>query len=279
MSVDNYIEKKYGAFSLKEDDWLISLFRILKNFGLCRGALRKTLIGEIIKRGHSVVDADIYGIKYRLFIAINTTDAKVLTSSKIYDKFELEFLSTAVHSMSSPSFSTFLDIGANTGYYSLNMAKFGFQRIFAVEPNPYTLGILDFNIKINSFCEKIKIIPFCIGSGEDIGLFFSEDLGSASVFAKNNNSGSVKVKTCTLLKIIEDQEIDRIDAMKIDIEGFEDRCLVPFFERAQPEIWPRRIVLEYCNSELWETDIVDKMLQIGYEINGKTRGNIFLSLK
>lgn len=279
MVVDSWNKSPYGTFYLKNDNFFIFIFKCIRSLGLCRGGMRKLLAKELIKKGYSVIDAEVYGIKHRLLVSLNATDEKILTSSKIYDKFELEFLSTALHSVRNASSSVFVDIGANTGYYSLNMAKIGFQKVFAVEPNPYTLGILNFNIKINSFCDKITPIPFCIGSGEDILLFFSGDLGSVSVFAKNNSSESVKVKTCSLLKIIEDQKIDRIDAMKIDIEGFEDRCLVPFFERAQPEIWPRRIVIEYCNSELWETDIVGKMLQIGYEISGKTRGNILLSLK
>ena len=62
----------------------------------------------------------------------------------------------------------FIDIGANTGHYALSLAKRGFTRIIAIEPNPPTLELLNFNVSINDFDEIITIVPLCIGDGNKV---------------------------------------------------------------------------------------------------------------
>jgi hypothetical protein len=95
------------------------------------------------KKGYTIVDAQVRGINYRLHTHINTTDGKLLTSSKFYDHQEIKALSNSLRiSPAGPGEeSVFIDIGANTGYYSLTLAQRGFSRILAIEPNPTTLNL------------------------------------------------------------------------------------------------------------------------------------------
>ena len=48
-----------------------------------------------------------------------------------------------------------------------------------------------------------------------------------------------------LQRILADAAVDHVDALKIDIEGFEDRVLTPFFKDAPQGLWPRAIVIEH----------------------------------
>ena len=43
---------------------------------------------------------------------------------------------------------------------------------------------------------------------------------------------SIEVEVAPLADIITAAGVDRIDYLKIDIEGFEDRALVPFIQQA-----------------------------------------------
>jgi hypothetical protein len=43
-----------------------------------------------------------------------------------------------------------------------------------------------------------------------------------------------------LAHIIAAAGVNRIDTMKIDIEGFEDRALMPFIATAPRSLWPRQ---------------------------------------
>jgi hypothetical protein len=75
---------------------------------------------------------------------------------------------------------------------------------------------------------------------------------------------------------LKSQNINKIDALKIDIEGFEDRALFPFFDEAPESLWPTCIVIE-PNSTSWEKDILSRLETLGYARTGKTRGNVILN--
>ena len=74
----------------------------------------------------------------------------------------------------------------------------------------------------------------------------------------------------------EDAGVARVDALKIDIEGFEDRALIPFFKEAPQSLWPRAVVIEHLSREEWKQDCVADMLARGYVETGKTRSNTLL---
>ncbi len=60
---------------------------------------------------------------------------------------------------------------------------------------------------------------------------------------------------------------ERIDAMKMDIEGFEDRVLPPFFETAPRSLWPRLLILE-----AWTGAIRDLCVARGYRVRMEEHG-------
>ena len=98
-------------------------------------------------------------------------------------------------------------------------------------------------------------------------LFFKED---------GDDSPPIYVESETLINILKNQNITKIDALKIDIEGFEDRALFPFFDEAPKSLWPTCIVIE-PNSTSWEKDILSRLETLGYVRTGKTRGNVILN--
>jgi hypothetical protein len=42
-----------------------------------------------------------------------------------------------------------------------------------------------------------------------------------------------------------------VDALKIDVEGFEDRVLTGFFAEAPQALWPRAVVIEHLSRDEW----------------------------
>ena len=67
-----------------------------------------------------------------------------------------------------------------------------------------------------------------------------------------------------------------IDALKIDVEGFEDRVLTGFFKEAPQALWPRAVVIEHLSRDEWLADCIADMLARGYDAVGKTRSNTLL---
>lgn len=271
---NDVIPAAYGEY---KPDKTTGFYRFLVKIGVSRGIVRKWVAKQWVGQKYGFVDTCIRGVKYRLNIKDNPTDEKILTSSRFYDQVEIDALASILANEDLQS--VFIDIGANTGYYSLNLANRGYSRVIAIEPNPVTVELLKFNIGLNEFGKCIEVIPLCIGSGKEIPFYCSGNLGSASLFQHVHNVKPIMVKSSSLSSILEVCGVARIAGLKIDVEGFEDRALFPFFETVNESLWPSVIVVEDCNKELWERDIIIEMVEIGYEVVGKTRGNKILKKK
>ncbi|HBA66235.1 MAG TPA: FkbM family methyltransferase [Methylococcaceae bacterium] len=248
------------------------VLRLIAALGISRGQLRKWVARQWKKSGWHFVDYEKQGIRYRLDILNNTTDEKILTSSKTYDREEIEFLALRVLDAN----SCFVDVGANTGYYSLSLAQKGFKKILAIEPNPPTLSLLKNNVELNDLESVIEVMPVCVGEEGDVPFYSTGVLGGASRLAPSALTREITLPSLPLEKILLMQGIDKISSLKIDIEGYEDRALVPFFLHAPEPLWPIRIVIEDCHKDKWETDVVELMLEKGYRLVKQTRGNAFL---
>lgn len=134
---------------------------------------------------------------------------------------------------------TFLDIGANTGYYALLAAvKNPSARVFAFEPASAPYHYLLENIRINRL-QTVKAFPIALSDKEGEIEFFEVD-NPANYHSKFNLAGTGtlkgedmadqrfvtrKVPTTTLDKWIDAEKVDGIDLMKIDTEGTENLIL------------------------------------------------------
>lgn len=123
----------------------------------------------------------------------------------------------------------FLDIGANTGEYSLYMAQYA-KTVYAIEPYPPVLKRFNEMISLNGF-ENIKIYP--VGFSNREGSFpyyapFDNNLGGGG-FDPTFTKGSVKLIELPLVigdNYLESHGVNQIDIIKIDIEGYERYALL-----------------------------------------------------
>ena len=128
-----------------------------------------------------------------------------------------------------------LDIGANTGIYSLvTKALNPKAKVFAFEPSINTFEKLSLNNKINNFditCEQIALSNI---DGEQI--FYdtpNPNQTSASLSPDklknwegyNGEMREYKVKTMTISNYIETNKITKIDLIKMDIEMHEPEAV------------------------------------------------------
>jgi FkbM family methyltransferase len=124
---------------------------------------------------------------------------------------------------------TFLDAGANIGVMSLVAAtKVGSTgRVLAFEPHPKTRAILEKNKGLNGF-DQIDIQALGLGSGKSKGTLFNENKnrGGASLmgYAENDVHGA-EIQIVSLDEITDQLKLDKLDLVKIDIEGWEFEML------------------------------------------------------
>jgi hypothetical protein len=91
-------------------------------------------------------------------------------------------------------------------------------------------------------------------------------LGAAS------GTASQRVEARTLHQVVQDEDIDRIDAIKIDVEGSEDLILVPFFRNAPPSLWPQLMLIEDA-SYAWSMDLFSFLVAKGYTVVARSTLN------
>ena len=158
-------------------------------------------------------------------------------------------------------------------------ATLGATRIIGIEPNPVVLNRFKENIRFNKFEKKIK--TFQLGIGEKIenrDLYLSKvDLGSSSVVGENDNLDKIRIKMLPLDVFLKRESVGRVDVMKIDIEGFEDKALFPYFEKLNNKHYPKLILMEDSSQKEWEKNILNWLLSNGYYVLARTRGNILIA--
>jgi len=186
---------------------------------------------------------DVDGLKMHLDL---TQNLDLEYAQGLYDKEELNFLLSLYEEG-----SYFLDIGANQGFYSLFFAKQRPDaRILAFEPDPYNLDKFRKNISTNGF-KNIKICSYAISDSDepkDLMINTTNNRGGNSMVYSQSRwqreDVKMKVSCKTLLGALYTNEVSKISALKIDIEGYEYPVLKRFLDDAPQALYPKAIVVE-----------------------------------
>ena len=67
-----------------------------------------------------------------------------------------------------------------------------------------------------------------------------DNLGASHIVSGEASGKAIKVPSLRLQRILEEAGVSHVDALKIDVEGFEDRVLTGFFADAPQALWPAR---------------------------------------
>ena len=252
------------------------LILTLAKLGFGRGRI-KLLFAQLwgrLNRDQSL-DMLYYGLKFRLKPLDNTIDSKIVFSSKRREDTELKMISRYL-----ADGGVFVDIGANIGYYALNAALLGAEKVIAIEPNPTILARLNDNIALNNLSSKIAVHDVAVGAKEGVAklTIADSDFGSSSIVDHSVGVQQISVPILPLFEILKTEAVGMASIIKIDIEGMEDRALFPYFEAIKPENYPKLIVMEDGINSHWERDILIWLLANGYDTEERTRGNVMLTL-
>lgn len=144
---------------------------------------------------------------------------------------EWEFLSHRVKEEATTEFiksflkpgMTFVDVGANVGYFTLLAASRG-CRVVAFEPTPAVVVRLHENVALNGFDEVTVVNAAVADKRGTLKLFLSPDDPEANNLYEG--SISVEVSTVSLDDALADHGVKKVDLLKIDAEGAEPMILI-----------------------------------------------------
>ncbi len=274
MTVD--MEKPFGTYDqhgLKRLIWAICDAPVFS------APLRRWLRKHIARKLKGPFDVTFAGIKWRLYPEENYCDRVIFARKRMPEKAEHEKLAAHI----TPEM-TFIDIGANIGSYSLYVAQKSANtaRIIALEPHPRTFQKLQYNLEINDVHNAVAL-QLASGPERTSMQLWSDggsNIGHTSILQEGTSNAkiAVNVNVVPLVEILGEQNFEKIDLLKIDIEGFEDQVLMPFFNKAAIELWPRLVLIETAHHSIWQTDVVGWMKNAGYTIAFETTENLLLEL-
>lgn len=254
-------------------------------FGLRLAIVLRRAVTMRLKYPDGALDVERWGMKMRLHPRDNGCEKNLLFTPRMFEPVELDELKSDLNQASNVARPfVFLDIGANVGLFSLFVAANAGRnaRILAFEPDQVNVQRLYFNIHANP---GLPIEVFPIALGDEQGYLelipHSRDRGATQTRKINQAAtpASARVPCRTLLDVLSSVHVDAVDAIKIDVEQFEDRVLAPFFRNAPPRLWPALLIIE--DSRLsWKLDLIGMMTERGYSlVKRTTHHNLILRMQ
>lgn len=249
-----------------------TIIALAQRTGLKRGAFRPWLSRVLNLLRSGPLDVNYQGASFRFYHQHSATERGALLNPD-YNIEELQFLRAHVRG------GVFVDVGANVGTYALALARDvgATGKVIAIEPHPDTYARLAFNNAASGHTQ-VKLVQAAAGAadGELLIETDGDNLGASHIVSGDTSGKAFKVPSLRLLRILEEASVPRVDALKIDVEGYEDRVLTGFFRDAPVALWPRAVVIEHLSKDEWQDDCIADMVSRGYAIAGKTRSNTLL---
>ncbi len=166
-----------------------------------------------------------------------------------------------------PTRGTFLDLGANIGYYSVLAAGL-FDRVVAVEASPRIHARLADNVSANRLA-NVTALNVAIGAEAGTLAFYYNAMhtGSSSLLPGDSRVLDGEVRVAPLADILAEADQDPVGIafIKLDVEGFEHTVLeqiLAMLDRMHPAL---RIMLEYDPADaLRVNDCLSRMRAAGF---------------
>ncbi len=158
-----------------------------------------------------------------------------------------------------PSGGLFVDVGAFVGQHSVRVAKACGCRVIAVEPVQQHADIIERNAELNGVSQSIAVLRDCVGNETATVRLHVNGMSS-----RVERYGTVSIQMETLDKILRDE--DRIDLIKIDVEGMERDVLDGLIVKARSV---QRIIIEihlYLSATL-ERMVCEWANEMGFNTN------------
>lgn len=186
----------------------------------------------------------------------------------IEEEFEAEFFSLAQRLLPRHK-PVFFDVGANYGLMSFGLWNSAPDSLSThlFEANPNLCAIIERSIQLNQPQRFHLVNRAVMDSAADVCLSFEVSHTGAGYVSKE--AGGLVVKSITLDEYIRTKEIDRVDLLKIDVEGNEAAVLNGASDALKRKLI-RAIYFEYCPAHLErskaKTDPIEFLRINGYQI-------------
>jgi FkbM family methyltransferase len=155
----------------------------------------------------------------------NSYLALYLAGKRLTEKRELALLQTLIE----PGM-TIADIGANVGFYAVQMGQWvgASGRVLAFEPDPFTFELLRRRTAAAAPA-NIEVQQFALGEARGRATLYCSAYNRADnrIGQRHDESNveAIEIEVRTLDDYLADRGLEAVDAMKIDVQGLEAHVL------------------------------------------------------
>jgi FkbM family methyltransferase len=138
-------------------------------------------------------------------------------------------------------------------------------KVYSFEFLPTNLKVYERNLELNpELASLIEVLQFPLWSSHDVDLYISANGPGTFVGTTRRAEGDMIVRTMTIDQLLERPDVDRIDFIKMDIEGAELSALQGA-EKVLRTFQPRLAITVYHRlSDFWEIPQYIDSLRLGY---------------
>ncbi|MHA2105420.1 MAG: FkbM family methyltransferase [Candidatus Hodarchaeales archaeon] len=174
-----------------------------------------------------------------------------------------------------PDDSIIVDIGANIGVYSVYASLMGKNnKIFAYEPVIDNFNVLQENIQLNNSEENIVAFNLGVSSQKEKRKLFLIDAVEHTLIEKNETQNFIEIECVSLNDIIEENNLPKIDLLKMDCEGAEYEILYNTAKENLQKI--QEIRMEFHVVKDHDVHSLAKYLEEnGFKVNLLKKGNLW----
>lgn len=230
------------------------------------------------------VDVEVYpSVFARIYPSTNRCEKRIFAGPQFFDLPEREHLTSALEQSAPGQPFQFLDLGANVGMYSLwvvaESRRLGRStRVVAVEPDKITGARLAANISMSDADKDVTIAACGVGgqAGRARMIEDGKNRGGNHIdIAADDGPEEDTTQVATILDICDAHGFDRVDALKIDVEGHDFAALEALFKSGRKELFPKWIQAEIGRGGE-ESELVRLCVENGYSMSARTKLNAIM---
>lgn len=194
-----------------------------RGLGLYRALtrVRPTVLGSWLKRLLGVRRQPVAARTGEFFVDPASNFGLTLLSHGEYEPAMADVVAAVL-----PEGGTFVDLGANEGYFSVlagrRVGPAG--RVVAIEPQRHLRPVIERNLAANAVTNVALVQAAVSDRGGEVDLFIAPDTntGATGLSRATRYGGATdRVEALTLGALFDREQVQVADLLKIDIEGFE----------------------------------------------------------
>lgn len=168
--------------------------------------------------------------------------------------------------------ATIVDVGGNAGLFFIPILRAAgpSARAIVFEPNPVMQARLKNNLQMNDM-HNVDVFENAVSDVDGQSpLFFpnGKNLGQGRIEVKYNTPKTregVNVGVRVLADCLAEAKVEKIDFLKVDVEGLEDRVIYPLLTGPK-HLLPNYIYFEVAHDKHWKYPLMETLADRGYKL-------------